>query len=209
MKILSKIKKALGIFAHYYVNTGIEKLGKMGDGSRILIPADLKNPQNIFLDENVLIGRRSTIMTTGNGILKMGRNSGTAEGLTVICSTHDQAIGGPISTNDNNIYYTIEVEEDVWIGTNVTLLPGSHIGRGAILGADSTVRTKIPPYAMVVGNPAKVVGFKFTPEEIIEHEKALYPEEERLPLELLEKNYKKYFLDHIKEIKAYTGLICK
>ena len=61
----------------------------------------------------------------------------------------------------------------------------------------------------MIGNPAKVVGFKFTPEEVIEHEKALYSEEERLPLELLEKNYKKYFLDHIKEIKAYTGLICK
>ena len=56
----------------------------------------------------------------------------------------------------------------------------------------------------------RLVGdINFTPEEIIEHEKALYPKEERLSLELLEKNYKKYFLDHIKEIKAYTGLICK
>ena len=91
----------------------------------------------------------------------------------------------------------------------MTLLSGVHLNRGATVGAGSVVRTSIPPYAIVAGNPAKIVGFRFTPEEIIEHEKVLYPEEERLPLELLEKNYKKYFLDHIKEIKAYTGLICK
>ena len=101
------------------------------------------------------------------------------------------------------------VDEDVWIGARVTLLSGAHIGRGAEIGTCAVVRGKVPPYAVVIGNPAKVVGFRFTPEEIIEHEKVLYPEEERLPLELLEKNYKKYFLDHIKEIKAYTGLICK
>ena len=59
---------------------------------------------------------------------------------------------------------------------------------------------------MVIGNPAKVVGFSFTPEEIIEHEKVLYPEEERLPLELLEKNYNKYFISRIKEIKQFTRL---
>ena len=95
------------------------------------------------------------------------------------------------------------------MGARVSLLSGVHIGRGAEIGTGAVVRGSIPPYAVVIGNPAKVVGFRFTPEEIIEHEKILYPESERLPLELLEKNYKKYFLDHIKEIKAYTGLICK
>lgn len=42
---------------------------------------------------------------------------------------------------------------------------------------------------MVVGNLWRIVKFVFTPEEIIEHEKALYSEEERLPLEILQKNY--------------------
>ena len=75
-----------------------------------------------------------------------------------------------------------------------------------MVGSGSVVRSSIPPYAIVIGNPAKIVGFSKTPEEIIEHEKALYPEEERLPLELLEKNYNKYFLKRLKEIKEFTRL---
>jgi hypothetical protein len=58
----------------------------------------------------------------------------------------------------------------------------------------------------VVGNPAKVVGFTFSPEEIIEHEKALYSEKERLPLELLEKNYNKYYKKRLKEIAHYMHI---
>ena len=103
----------------------------------------------------------------------------------------------------------VTIGDNCWIGGNATILPGVKIGNNVTIGAGSVVVKDIPSDCVAVGNPAKVVGFRFTPEEIIEHEKILYPESERLPLELLEKNYKKYFLDHIKEIKAYTGLICK
>ena len=78
----------------------------------------------------------------------------------------------------------------------VILLPGAHIGRGATIGAGSVVTKEIPPYAIAVGNPARVIKFNFTPEEIIEHEQALYPENERLPLELLKKNYDMYYVDN-------------
>jgi len=98
------------------------------------------------------------------------------------------------------------VEENVWLGSHVTLLSGVTVGRGATIGSGSVIRTNIPPYAIVSGNPAKVVGFNFTPEEIIEHEEALYPEGQRLPLEILEKNYNKYFLKRLKEIKEFTRL---
>ena len=100
----------------------------------------------------------------------------------------------------------IIIENDVWIGNNVTLLSGVHVGRGANVGTSAVVRNSVPPYAIVIGNPAKVIGFCFTPDEIIEHEKELYPEGERLPRELIEKNYEKYFLKRIKEIKEYTKI---
>lgn len=207
MNIFLRVKKAIGIWSHYYIASGIDKIGTKGTNSKLLRPADLKDPSNIHLGNNVLIGRRSTIMTTGKGRFVVGDRSTSAEGLLVVCSTHNKKIGeDTFATNSNNIYYTIEVGEEVWIGANVTLLPGTEIGRGAIVGAGTVVRSKVPPYAIVTGNPAKVIGFSFTPEEIIEHEKALYPEEERLPLELLEKNYEKYFLKRLKEIKEFTRL---
>ena len=207
MNFISRLKHAIGMFVYYYLCPDRSKLGACGPKSIIKRPADLKNPQNIFLGKNVYIGSRSTFMTVGEGRCYIKDQSGAAEGLTVICSTHEQKAGAFLErTNNDNIYYDIIVEEDVWLGANVTLLPGTKIGRGAIVGAGTVIRSKIPPYAIIYGNPAKIVGFKFNPEEVIMHEKRLYDEKNRLPLELLEKNYNKYFISRVKEIKEWTKL---
>lgn len=58
------------------------------------------------------------------------------------------------------------VGNDVWIGQNVTVMPGVHIGDGAIIGTDSVVAKDIPPYAIAVGNPARVVKMRFDDELI-------------------------------------------
>ena len=58
------------------------------------------------------------------------------------------------------------VGNDVWFGQNVTVLPGVHIGDGAIIGANSVVASDIPPYTIAVGNPCKVVKKRFDDEMI-------------------------------------------
>lgn len=58
------------------------------------------------------------------------------------------------------------VGNDVWIGQNVTVLPGVHIGDGAIIGANSVVASDIPAYAVAVGNPCRVVKMRFDQETV-------------------------------------------
>lgn len=58
------------------------------------------------------------------------------------------------------------IGNDVWIGQNVTFLPGVHVGDGCIIGANSVVGSDIPPYSVVVGNPAKVLRKRFDDEMI-------------------------------------------
>lgn len=58
------------------------------------------------------------------------------------------------------------VGNDVWIGQNVTILPGVHIGDGAIIGLNSTVTKNVPPYTIVAGNPAKFIRKRFDDELI-------------------------------------------
>lgn len=56
------------------------------------------------------------------------------------------------------------IGNDVWIGENVTILPGVHIGDGAIIGMNSTVGSDIPPYTAAVGNPSHVIKKRFDDE---------------------------------------------
>lgn len=56
------------------------------------------------------------------------------------------------------------VGDDVWIGTQATILPGVTIGTGAIVGAHAVVGSDIPPYSLAVGNPARVIRQRFQPE---------------------------------------------
>lgn len=56
----------------------------------------------------------------------------------------------------------LSIGNDVWIGANVTVLRGVHIGDGAVIGANSLVNKDVPPYAIAVGNPAKVIKYRFS-----------------------------------------------
>jgi len=60
----------------------------------------------------------------------------------------------------------INVGNDVWIGAKSTIMSGVTIGDGAIIGSTSTVAKDVPPYAIVVGNPGKVVRYRFTQAQI-------------------------------------------
>lgn len=74
----------------------------------------------------------------------------------------------------------VVIDDDVWVGAGATILHGSHICRGAIVAAGALVRNDVPPYAIVAGIPARIVRFRWTVDEILFHEQALYPEEKRL-----------------------------
>ena len=56
--------------------------------------------------------------------------------------------------------YSVVIEDDVWIGANVTILSGSHISRGTVVSAGSVVSNFIKPYSVVVGNPARIMKYR-------------------------------------------------
>lgn len=64
----------------------------------------------------------------------------------------------------------IVVGDDVWIGESVTILAPVVIGRGAIIAAGSVVTNDVPPYAIVGGNPARIIKMRFADDQIVEHE---------------------------------------
>jgi acetyltransferase-like isoleucine patch superfamily enzyme len=73
----------------------------------------------------------------------------------ILCLGQEAESKGPIIVGD-----------DVWIGMNVIILSGVKIGRGAIIAAGSIVTKDIPPYAVVGGNPAKIIKYRFDEDKI-------------------------------------------
>ena len=95
------------------------------------------------------------------------------------------------------------IDDYVEFSWGVKVFGKIKVGRGALLNANCVVMGNVPPYAIVVGNPAKVVGFTMTPKEIVDFETTRYPVAERYSLEDLQSNYRKFFLDKIKDIKSH------
>ena len=116
----------------------------------------------IFIGNKVLFGPHVTIIGGDHRITDVGRF------IYDVLDKHPE--------DDQDVH----IEDDVWIGTNTTLLKGVTVGRGAVVAAGALVTKDVPPYAIVGGVPAKVLKYRFTPEQIQEHERQLYAEDKRL-----------------------------
>lgn len=160
------------------------KLGYCGANVTVHWPNTLS--RHIFLYDHVNLYEGAKFIISGEGKFIMKANSGAAQGLTVITGRHGVKVGTwfkeTMLSRERDVESTVTVCEDARIGANVTLLMGVTVNRGAQVGACSVVTHDVPPYAVVAGNPARVVRFIFSPEQILEHEAALYPPEERLSL---------------------------
>lgn len=198
------------LLMRYVLHKSKRGYGHIGKNSYIHTPSVCgRGQKNIFLGDNVNIDWNSVLYCDSAKFI-MKDNSGAAVGLTVVTGNHVKQPGVEYKKGDNaNLSgKDIVVEEDVWIAANVTLLSGSHIGRGAIVGAGSVVRNcNVPAYSIVMGNPAKVVGFKWPIDDILEHERKFYPEEMQISEELLRKNYDKYYIKRYKEIRKMISII--
>jgi carbonic anhydrase/acetyltransferase-like protein (isoleucine patch superfamily) len=95
----------------------------------------------------------------------------------------------------NDLESDVNIDEDCWIGARVTILAGTHLRRGTVVGANTLLNREYPPYAVLVGSPARIVASKFSIDQIIEHEKKLYPKSERFSVEQLKTIFNTYYKD--------------
>lgn len=121
----------------------------------------------LTIGNKVIFGPNPTIITGDHRIDVIGK---------FIIDSHEK-----LPENDAPVV----IEDDVWTGANITILKGVTIGRGTVVAAGAIVTKSCPPYSIIGGVPAKMLKYRFSIDEILEHEKKLYPENERYTKEQL------------------------
>ena len=101
----------------------------------------------------------NAMLGAGGGI-RIGRHVLIGQGVNVHAENHN-FFNRNLRIDEQGVSYQgVVIEDDVWVGSKVTILDGVTIGRGAVIGAGSVVTKSIPPYAIAVGVPAKVIRIR-------------------------------------------------
>jgi len=125
---------------------------------------------NTHLSSSTYLGKNCNfngLKVQGGGKLIIGDNFHSGEKITIITQNHNFE-GNALPYDSNYIYKDVIIEDNVWIGTGVTILGGITIGEGSIVQAGSVVVNDIPKYSIAGGHPAKVFA-----QRDIEHYKKL------------------------------------
>lgn len=141
-------KRIRGILVKGYINSM---------GKNVNIEKNALVPPGITIGDNSGIGMSCRLLSN----VYLGSNVIMGPNCFFCTKNHEYSRTDiPILQQGYQPVKEIIVGNDVWFGQSVIVLPGIKIGNGAIIGAGSVVTKDVPPYAIVGGNPAKIIKFR-------------------------------------------------
>jgi len=144
--------------------------------------------KTISIGNDVWIGR-GAIFWAPESSIKIGNKVIIGPNVTIMGGDHNTSVIGKymydVKIKKPTDDLPVVIEDDVWIGSNVTILKGVKIGRGSIIASGAVVTKEVLPYSIVAGVPARLIRFRWPLQDILKHEKLLYPDHKRLKEEYL------------------------
>ncbi|MCD8291589.1 MAG: acyltransferase, partial [Prevotella sp.] len=115
---------------------------------------EIRSPRNLYLGKGTIIGDNA-ILDARKGLI-IGENVNLSSNVSIYTLQHDHRDPnfGCSTTRKMNV----QIDNRVWLGSNVIVLPGVHIGEGAVCCAGCVVTKDVEPFSVVAGIPAKKVG---------------------------------------------------
>ncbi len=128
----------------------------------------INRPEELELGSNVFISRTFHISARA---MKIGNNVMIGPNFLAECDDHvcDRVGVTMFSVHETREFAPIIIEDDVWIGGNVTVLKGVTIAEGCVIGAGSVVTSDMPPYSICVGVPCRFLKPRFQPGQLQSH----------------------------------------
>ena len=129
--------------------------GRIESNVTIHFKTEIRCPRRLTIGKGTIIGDNA-ILDARCG-LTMGENVNLSSNVSIYTLQHDHR--DPLfKCNEDKKKMSVEIDDRVWLGSNVIVLPGVHIGEGAVCCAGCVVTKDVPPYTVVAGIPAKKVG---------------------------------------------------
>jgi acetyltransferase-like isoleucine patch superfamily enzyme len=153
-KLLSWLRNSYALDNIEYVKL----FKRCGKDVRISNGVLITNCHMITVGDNVII--HSGVLINGTGGLHIGSNSGISYNTVIWTVEHKFVDADRIPFDEKLILKPVKINDNVAIGANVCISPGVEIGEGAIVGLASLVTKDVPPLAIVMGNPARVIGYR-------------------------------------------------
>lgn len=136
-------------------------LDKCGRSVNIEAGADFGSGEGIEIGDYSNFGVNSLIGNSPINPIRIGINVMMGRDVIILTRNHLYSdLTRPMIVQGYSEPRTVVIEDDVWIGARSIILPGRRIGRGAIVGAGSVVTKDVPPYAIVGGNPARILKWR-------------------------------------------------
>lgn len=135
----------------------LRELYARGEGIAVNGPLRITPQFTSFGDDVCINGHFECI---GNGHLTLGDHVHIGEHVTVITSNHNYEHPETLPYDKVRIAKDVTIQDCVWIGSYVLIVPGVTVGEGAILAAGSVITKDVPPLAIVGGSPAKVIRYR-------------------------------------------------
>ncbi len=131
---------------------------RKGSGVQISPTASFRNGERITLGARCHVGDRCSLWAGDvSGHITVGDDALLGPGVFVTASNYRVPRGQPVIGQPHD-ERDVRIGERTWLGANVVVLPGVEIGDGCVVGAGSVVSRSLPPEAVAVGVPARVVG---------------------------------------------------
>lgn len=157
-EITVKLRKKMHFFQTQWYRY---RLGRIGEKVTIMNGCVFTNPETVFFGNNVLVNFQSVFFSNPTSSIQVGDNVIIGPRCMFITTGHAFDIVGKFIIDNPLVSETIVIEDDVWIGANVIVLPGVKISKGSVVGAGSVVTKDVKPYSIITGIPAKRRGHRF------------------------------------------------
>lgn len=145
-------------------------LDEVGEGFQWGLPLGLPS-RKVRLGRYVYIGAYGSCA----GPLVVGDLTMISSHVKIFGDDHQIAISGePARLAFASEHKLTVIEADCWVGQGAMLREGIRIGRGTVVAAGAIVTRSVPPYEIVGGTPARLIRRRFTAEEAVRHDEALY-----------------------------------